>query len=400
MAEQHIAPPFEPFKDLPYRLATVVVVAALAWAVSLIWSRSGEAAYVVPALSLAGISILLALWPLGFALNFVAGIALFVLRKRRIHPLARWTNRQIGHFEALFTWLTYILVRSHGLIFEAAATAALFALGPAVVDAAGYFSARKRPQSHSKLNCARRPFFYLATFIGLLLLATLDLDQARTLLPLDFAVLAGLSIRTVYYFMHAREDEDRPLRRRWREIDRGLIAVAVAAAILVPLYELKSGFAANRKDHEARAIAERISCDPRSTAFAPEASLFLVSDNQFHALDGQRSGLQLDLVDAVVPVAARPVALDLLSAATLDHFAGIYRELLHERPSMLWAHLGDIGDVGCKSELQRFEASVLLFGRDQLAALAPGNHDSTFLGNFDWHPEWSKACPGGRSSHP
>ncbi len=130
----------------------------------------------------------------------------------------------------------------------------------------------------------------------------------------------------------------------------------------------------------------------------PIGSLFLVADSQFHELLGDRDGGQLDMIDKVVPVAVRPVELDLLSGATLAHFAEIYGELQKSNTSLKWAHLGDFGDLGCRSEIEeRLPRYVDLFGRgDRLAALVPGNHDSAFVGNFLWHPDWGKAC---RPSH-
>jgi hypothetical protein len=59
---------------------------------------------------------------------------------------------------------------------------------------------------------------------------------------------------------------------------------------------------------------------------------------------------------------------------------------------MLWAHLGDYGDLGCSTELDRLDRDVGLFGTQTLAALTPGNHDSSFTGNFEWHPDWATAC--------
>ncbi|HZS36491.1 MAG TPA: hypothetical protein VFF06_06685, partial [Polyangia bacterium] len=102
------------------------------------------------------------------------------------------------------------------------------------------------------------------------------------------------------------------------------------------------------------------------------------------------------IVDEMVKVASRPVELDLLSGASLVQFARIYGQLVAEQRGetpLKWAHLGDWGDMGCRSELDRVAGYVKLFAKHgAVAALAPGNHDSTFVGNFTWHPAWDEAC--------
>src|SRR5205807_8506122 len=39
-----------------------------------------------------------------------------------------------------------------------------------------------------------------------------------------------------------------------------------------------------------------------------------------------------------------------------------------------------------------------LFGASDLVALVPGNHDSSFVGNFAWHPDWERVCRVGTRS--
>src|SRR5207253_3225563 len=83
-------------------------------------------------------------------------------------------------------------------------------------------------------------------------------------------------------------------------------------------------------------------CEPIDGGSAPapgNVSLFLVADSQFHELRGERSGGHLELVDDIVPVATRPIELDLLSEATLIHFARVYEALKRAHPDMRWAHL-------------------------------------------------------------
>jgi hypothetical protein len=103
----------------------------------------------------------------------------------------------------------------------------------------------------------------------------------------------------------------------------------------------------------------------------------------------------------VVPVAVRPVLSDLLSGVTLDQFARMYRTYgkLNSSTQLSWAFLGDLGDVGCSTELERYPSYFQLFEAaggsrrpGQLAGIASGNHDNTFSGNFLWHPDWDPAC--------
>lgn len=129
-----------------------------------------------------------------------------------------------------------------------------------------------------------------------------------------------------------------------------------------------------------------------------DAALFLVADNQFRALDGSPSMGHSSLIDRLVPVAVRPVELDLLSGAMLDHFARVFNQAkgTAQFHDLRWAHLGDFSDLACRSEMNRIDGVVRSFGQASLAGFAPGNHDSFFTGNFAWHPDWSRSvsCPG------
>jgi hypothetical protein len=390
-----------PFKTLPWRIAAVVAAALAAFIVKKSWSHGGEVAFVVPALCLAGISLLLAWRLVLFVANSLVGLALFIPtgRARKPHWLVLETNRQLGHFEAIFSWLTLALVVSRELVTEVTLVAALFALGPLIINAVAIYAGPRRPRSDAQLHLMRRKYFYLATALGLLLLSLLDREQAATLLPLDVAILSGVVIRAIYFGIRAKLDDAPDVPEKWLYLDRVFAALALAGALAFPYLEIAHGEKAHGQDAANRlADPDHKSCTQEDAGFQPEASLFVVSDNQFHVLDGQRNGLQLPLIDKVVPVAARPVELDLLSETTLDHLADIFHQLQKTRPKMLWAHLGDVADVGCQEELRRFDGVISRFGNDSLAALAPGNHDSTFLGCFDWHPEWKASCSQQRTS--
>src|SRR5262249_26427770 len=127
-----------------------------------------------------------------------------------------------------------------------------------------------------------------------------------------------------------------------------------------------------------------------------DIALFLLADTQLHELSGMRSGGHLDIVDRLVSVAVRPVELDLLSGVTFEHFVSLYGRMHSARPEVLWAHLCDFADLGCRGEIARFRKLLEPMPRAQLAGAAIGNHDGTFAGNFAWHPDWDTACPSGR----
>lgn len=145
-------------------------------------------------------------------------------------------------------------------------------------------------------------------------------------------------------------------------------------------------------------VSRNVHRQPTSVRLSDEeVDVFLFADNQFKALNGSLSMGQSPMIDAIVPVAVRPVELDLLSGATVARFARLYRRALQDHPGLRWAHLGDFSDLACRSELDRMNGVVAAFGGDSLAGLVPGNHDSFFAGNFAWHPDWDVrgACPGG-----
>ena len=129
----------------------------------------------------------------------------------------------------------------------------------------------------------------------------------------------------------------------------------------------------------------------------PEVSLFIVSDTQFHELQGERFPGQAELSDAFVPVALRPVELDLLSVATLWRFRSVYAGIAAQAAKLgkpvLWAHLGDFADLSCAGEMDRAVKLLTRFSEiGPLAGVAPGNHDKSFTGNFFWSPFWDSAC--------
>ena len=125
---------------------------------------------------------------------------------------------------------------------------------------------------------------------------------------------------------------------------------------------------------------------------AERVRVFLVADTQLHNLAGQRFPGQMEVANALVPVARRPVELDILAEGTLRHFAGQFRSLKARWPETTWAYLGDFTDLACTSELRRITDVLNGFGPGALAGIAPGNHDNAFTGNFEWSPYWENAC--------
>jgi hypothetical protein len=175
--------------------------------------------------------------------------------------------------------------------------------------------------------------------------------------------------------------------RRARWWDPVLVTVGVVIAFLVPwLLVLSSG---SGKGELAKRYQER---PAGSVGRSPNTlGLFLVADNQFHELGGRRTGGSLSLVEAVVSVASRPIALDLLSGASFEQLRTRYQAL--DAPELGWAHLGDIGDLGCEGELGRMGRFFERMGYGGMLGVAVGNHDLYFTGNFAWHPDWAgHAC--------
>lgn len=125
----------------------------------------------------------------------------------------------------------------------------------------------------------------------------------------------------------------------------------------------------------------------------------MVADTQLHELAGERFPGQMEVANIFVPVCRRPVELDMLSTAAVVQTAKMYQDLQatragrHLEPA-LWAHLGDLADLSCASEMKRMSALLQTFSPTPalLAGIAPGNHDSSFQGNFAWSPYWDAAC--------
>jgi hypothetical protein len=392
------------------RVVGVVLLTAAAWGVGYAGGRTTQLSYATKALVLASISLLAAWWIPLLLVNGAVAALLFL-------PLDRWRNRlwdvaqqmilqlnrHAGHVEALFTWIVLAVVWPRSFTIQALLASIFVLFGPLLVDAAGWWRLRRRlrPATRAAVLALRRIYIYAATGLGLALLGGLAHTQLRALRGLFLAILVPILIRALWYFLREPpQDRVRARSARLAKIlDRAVFAIGLAIGLLSPLALLRSGSAAEARDRAARVAGwgARASMPLPVEGASRGVGLFIVSDSQLHSLHGRRSGFQLDLVDAVVPVAMRPVELDLLSGVTLRRFAAMYRDLRATWPELRWAHLGDIGDIACAEELDRFRDVVGAFDARALVSIAPGNHDTTFLGNLSWHPEWDRACDGRRA---
>lgn len=323
------------------------------------------------------------------------------VRRRRASLPARLVveaNRLLGHVEALSPLLVLSLVAPGPAWLRFGAVAWLIAWGPRTLTwltVQWHWRRRHLYPSDAWVRSARRLPMYGVTLLGGGGLFALAPGQGRAMLPVAVAVLAAMSLRVAVTF---RRDHRRSglTDRQWSRVSDVVTTLAVLAAIAASAWMLTRlpSFADTR---------HRIS-QPACTA-APEGppliATWLLADSQFHELRGSRPVANMPMVDAVVPVAVRPVVLDLLSGVTLDHFARLYRRYAERHPAtqLSYAYLGDLADIGCRSEIARFDSYWRRFepsdwrgGPGSLAGIASGNHDNTYVGNFAWHPEWTTAC--------
>lgn len=334
-----------------------------------------------------------------------------------VHHGLSFVNRQIGHIEVLAVWTTLALVGPSTLAGQLAAVAAVMLLGEPVLSAIATRTGQRRKSAGTiteDMYWARRPLFYAATLVGIVATALLAPRQWLKLVPGAVALTVADAIR---YLRHVRwtrrfakggidpNERQQSLNRHWARRADMLVAPGLVLGVM-SLLVVANLWARNRYD----AALEKIELskggpvdyclvyDP--PAPAPELSMFIVSDSQFHELRGRRFVGQMEFADALVPVALRPVELDVLSVAPLFRFATVYRSLASQQPPgarLWWAHLGDLADLSCRGELDR--ANRFLrghFDANALAGVAPGNHDKAFTGNFFWSPYWDSACPSGR----
>jgi hypothetical protein len=431
---------------LPWPVRLLVVFGL--WAVARIWYDSAAAQQLAWALSYVGailVSLMASWWFVLLVANLLLGLAWLGLTfarppNRQKHPLlwlaqqlVEFLNRQLSHAEALFVWTAFLLSLRPRVDWQLPALAALYLLAPPFINGLAHASAREhgegaRPRYLSKhegrLQSARRPYIYGATLLGIALLVLRTLDaQIWNLLPLAVAVSAGAALRWKRHRVRTRRadpgDADvKEFRRVQRRITRnadiglgpGLVVVALIALFVVSVRARAKLDAHERAALDGPAAPVELCAPEPGGPRAADVRVLLAADSQLHELAGERFPGQLELADAVVPVALRPVELDMLSAAPLYRYARYFNETLMAEaapapkdgaPLTYWAHLGDLGDLSCRGEVERAIGLLKQFsalapeGREpaRLAGLAVGNHDMSFTGNFFWSPFWSDACP-------
>ena len=280
----------------------------------------------------------------------------------------------------------------------------------------------RAPIGLGELVYLQHVFFPLVTSIGFIVLClqsaeTLGLRELARCVVVLVAAHSGFAALWLVLSLRRRGkgkmEEDEAQRRamfRRKVADRSpwegpavLVGLAVFA-VLPFLSTAQASIVAKRALVDRRGWEDpTLACPKIDDLAKAEVAIFLVSDNQFRALNGHTIAHSPQIAE-LVSVAVRPVELDLLSVAALDHFGRMYRELLDRKRDdawdqldVRWAHLGDFGDLACHSELARLRGRIACFDEHSLAGIVPGNHDAYFTGNFGWHPDWSSeaACPDG-----
>lgn len=354
-------------------------------------------------------------------------------RNRKKHPQgpadhfdSKWgralvivVNRHFLHAWALLASAVLLLLVLDRPWQVVLALTSLALLGPTLASWGGlalarYYRIDRKDIAYADVSWLRRPVYYAATVTSVTLLLFLKGAAGYSALVwFSLLVLVAVAIRSAtfkrWFLTYRAQDKDRATankRRRFRaELARtakvqdvvvvGLVLLSPGVLLLLPVFDEQEVARTSTLARVAEWV-DRRSCEAPLAGEPDGVQVFLVADNQFRAVNGRPSMGHSPVIDRVVPVAVRPIELDLLSGATLDHFARTYRAAKELWPNLKWAHLGDFADLGCRSELERLRGVVGAFGSGFLG-MAPGNHDSYFTGNFAWHPDWTEngACPGG-----
>jgi hypothetical protein len=382
-----------------------------------------EASHVVRYFALTLISLCAVAWPYWLLLNFIV-LGVWTILVGRGLSLTRirvgvWVAvAALEQFEALVTFGVFVSVGVDPIGLRAGFAVALLALGlPFTETLSTLFAAcvGRLAESPAARLRQRAWFVRLVTLGCFAWLYSAAPTLWVTLVPLFLAILSLIVWRSVVHATMARRatppttqppaPPQGDARARQGVVDHGVgkailenewiaslvvnvLIVALGLGRLMPIYDSEK---ADARDRYNRAHLYAVGQAPRP--LKEGLALFIVSDSQLHELRGERNGAHLDLVDSLVPVAVRPVELDLLSGAPLRRFAEQYEALRKPFPGLRWIHLGDLGDLGCRSEVERaLDYLGERFGFDRSVGLVPGNHDSTFVGNFAWHPSWISAC--------
>ena len=166
----------------------------------------------------------------------------------------------------------------------------------------------------------------------------------------------------------------------------------------------------------ATALTYLMLWSPTATADATSKVLF-IADNQHVEDHGFSIGAQSYLIDERAPVARRPSLTNVFSLLILEHV--LRKELANSTasPADVVLHLGDAINNGCVSEFEEFTTAMTQHARRADGStvpwyMAPGNHDSYFLGishptkvkssrflpaNLDNKRDWFGLCRNMRS---
>jgi 3',5'-cyclic AMP phosphodiesterase CpdA len=338
-----------------------------------------------------------------------------------------WLNRQVGHVEAGATWVAVSLVWSHKLPCQLGLLAAVALLGEPIINGVARsrrFGGERAAADRAVLMMERRSLIYFATLAGLIALALQDWRQLGTFFPFMLTVIPGLAVRYVRFRLRKGQEGGQggvsPAEVRTARLARAVVQQQVARytgwvgpAIVVGFFALVGAVSIYERNQMASAAKDAEDGPPppsdacvaeRGGPLEPTLAMFLLADTQMHQLSGARFPGQMEVANVLVPVARRPVELDVLSTAAVVRYKQAYRDLVEARrvagrTPPWWAHLGDFADLSCDDEMDRMLKLLVGFGpagTKLLAGVAPGNHDSAFQGNFDWSPFWDGACNNGR----
>ena len=411
----------------PVRLLVVAAAGLLGWC----WKGSPLSDQLSGGLQYAGliaISLAISYWWIVFLINFPLALAWLAwpIRPAEGTPWAGlayrpliFVNRQIGHIEVLSVWIMLALVGPATLAWQLVALTAVLLLGEKLINeiALGWLLRKQQPEPNlaQELYWTRRPLFYFATLLGMIVTALLAPRQWFKLVPGMIAITLADGVRYLRHVRWSRKfkkgasladagpsnaTERQGSRRADILLGPGLVMFVLAVLVCANLWARHRYDAALERNLPSKGGPVDYCSVNDPPAPAPDLTMFIVSDSQFHELRGRRFVGQMEFADALVPVALRPVELDVLSAAPLSRFATVFQSLASRQDPgarLWWAHLGDLADLSCQGELDR--GNRLLrerYDTHAFAGIAPGNHDKAFVGNFFWSSYWDSACPSGR----
>ncbi len=293
-----------------------------------------------------------------------------------------WVNRQIGHLESLAAWLAVAFVLSPCLTEQAALLAAVGLLGGPIINglaASRFVGGAAARESRAALLMERRSTIYLSSLLGLAILALQAPHQLGAIFPLLMTVIPGLSLRYLRFRRRkvlertggeGTQRQVRENRLKHAELQRRAALkgdVWVAGVLVGGFFALVAGVSLwERHEMEARTRTDLDGPPPPADACVPEPggpvtptlAMFVVADTQIHELGRKRFPGQMEVADTFVPVARRPVELDMLSTATVLRLQNSYARLAAQRKAdrlspPLWTPLGDFADLSCTGEIQR-----------------------------------------------